>query len=269
MPFGSDTWVLAGRRIPAVISDQAQLGAEIYWGEEWSASAESYYRHFKGLVALNLADDLNDPDDDFLTGTGHSYGLDLLLRRSAGRLTGWTTVSLLRAERTFADHLAGEWVGATPTITYPPGFDRRVNLDLVLQFVLGPAFDLGLRFNYGSGLPYTRPVAQHIWWEYDPVTGRYRIPSPTGDEEPDSPPLQVVLGPRNGARYPAYHRLDLSLTHSMRWRGVGAKTYLQVLNVYNRKNPLFYFYNYDKSPATMSGISMFPILPTIGVEVSF
>jgi hypothetical protein len=32
---------------------------------------------------------------------------------------------------------------------------------------------------------------------------------------------------------------------------------------------LFYFYNYDRAPATPSGASMFPLLPTIGVETTF
>lgn len=37
----------------------------------------------------------------------------------------------------------------------------------------------------------------------------------------------------------------------------------------NSPNPLFYFYNFDNSPPTRSGISMFPALPTLGLEVSF
>ena len=45
--------------------------------------------------------------------------------------------------------------------------------------------------------------------------------------------------------------------------------YLQVLNAFNRRNVLFYFHDFDKTPATRSGISMFPVLPTIGFEASF
>ena len=45
--------------------------------------------------------------------------------------------------------------------------------------------------------------------------------------------------------------------------------YLQVLNVYNRKNVLWYFFNYDRRPPTRSGLSMFPVLPALGVEVAF
>lgn len=37
----------------------------------------------------------------------------------------------------------------------------------------------------------------------------------------------------------------------------------------NRGNVLFYFYDYAKTPATRSGVSMFPLLPTVGVEMKF
>lgn len=269
LPFGNQTWVLAGGTIPVVTSDQIQFGVEKYWGEEWSGSVESYYRDFRGLIALNTADDLNDPDDDYLTGTGRSYGLDFQLRKDGGRLSGWTTVSLLKAERTFADLLSGGWDDEPPLLTYSPRFDRRIDIDLVLQLELPGATSFGLRFNYGSGLPYTRPLAQHVWWEYDPVSRRYRVAAPAWGDDAESPPLMVVLGPRNGERYPAYHRADLSLRRTFERRWGKATPYLQVLNVYNRKNPLFYFYDFSRSPATMSGISMFPVLPTIGVEVTF
>lgn len=271
LPIAHHTWVLAGRTLPTVVSDQVQLGVERYWGEAWSASVEAYLRGFRGLVALNAADDLNDPADDFLTGTGRSYGLDLQLRRSSGRWTGWTTISFLKAERTFPDLLAGGWDEGPPTFTYPPGFDRRVDLDLVLQVELPKLVEMGLRFNYGSGIPYTRPVAQYLSWEYDPVSGRYKVPRIPEfmDGDSDSPPLLVVLGPRNGSRYPAYHRLDLSFRRTFEGGWGSATPYLQVLNLYNRRNPLFYFFDYSRNPPTMSGVSMFPILPTVGVEVTF
>jgi hypothetical protein len=45
--------------------------------------------------------------------------------------------------------------------------------------------------------------------------------------------------------------------------------YLDVLNVTNRRNVLFYFYEYGHGKATRAGISMFPLLPSIGLEASF
>jgi hypothetical protein len=81
--------------------------------------------------------------------------------------------------------------------------------------------------------------------------------------------LAVVLEERNRARYPARHRLDVSLRWTVE-KGWGRMVpYLSILNVYNRKNVLFYFFEYDQSPPVRTGISMFPFLPTVGVEVSF
>ncbi len=266
-PLSNDVWILAGESVPAVVSDQLQLGIERFWGEEWYASAEVYGRLFRGVTEFNPANDPNDPADDLHAGTGRSYGLDLLVRRSAGRLTGWTTLSLLRAERTFPNVLAEGWDDLPPTVSFPPIWDRRIDLDLILQYQLPWEIEAGARWNYGSGLPYTRPVGQFVGLRHDLVDGGYRLPD--SPQRQNGVPLYVVLGGRNVERYPAYHRLDLSVRRSFRPRWGTWTPYLQVLNVYDRRNVLFYFYNYDRMPPTRSGVSMFPVLPTVGVEVSF
>ena len=132
-PFGLDTWVLAGIQAPRVVSDQVQLGAESYLGEDeaWFASLEGYYRSFDGVITQNAADDPNDPFDDLVAGDGKAYGVDLFVRRDLGATTGWISVSFLRTDRTFPDTRVG--VLPQPEITYPPVFDRRVDIDLVLR----------------------------------------------------------------------------------------------------------------------------------------
>ncbi|HEY0154858.1 MAG TPA: TonB-dependent receptor [Longimicrobium sp.] len=267
LPVSNDTWITADRDVPAVVSDQVQAGIEKFWGDRWYVSAEAYARRFRGLTELNPADDPNRPGDDLIEGRGRSYGFDLLLKRSSGRLTGWTTLSLLRATRTFPDPTGAGLEGVPQTVTFPPIFDRRVDLDVVAQYRLGRRTELGGRFNFGSGVPYSRPVAQIIGFETDVVGGGYRLPRPFS-EDPELP-VYVVPGRRNQERYPAYHRLDVTLRRRYE-RSWGTLTpYVQVLNTYNQRNVLFYFYNYSDTPATRSGISMFPVLPTIGVEATF
>jgi hypothetical protein len=267
LPVSNDTWVLADEAVPPVISDQVQLGLEKYWGEQWYASAEAYHRSYRGVTDFNAADNPNDPGDDLLAGDGSSYGLDLLVRRTAGRLTGWTTISLLRAERTFPDPLAAGIDDVPQEVTFSPIYDRRVDVDVVLQYRLPGALEAGARWNYGSGTPFTRPVSQVVGFETNIANGGYRIPRPVGDDP--EVPLYVVLGDRNRERYPAYHRLDLTLRRPYTRRWGTFTPYVQVLNVYNQKNVLFYFYNYDQTPPTRSGITMFPLLPSLGVEASF
>ncbi|HSU15341.1 MAG TPA: TonB-dependent receptor [Longimicrobium sp.] len=267
LPVSNDYWVTSDENVPAVVSDQGQLGVEKYWGQRWYASAEAYYRRYLGVTDLNAADDPNDSTDDLLTGRGYSYGADLMVRRTQGRLTGWMTLSLLKASRTFPDPLHLDLEGRPRTQTFAPVFDRRVDLDVVGEYRLPGRIEAGLRLNFGTGIPFTRPTAAYVGFETDPISGGYRVPRPVGDD-PETP-VFIVPGQRNAQRYPAYSRLDLTFrrTYTHRW---GTLTpYLQVLNATNRKNVLFYFYNFDHTPATRSGVSMFPVLPTIGVEAAF
>jgi hypothetical protein len=266
-PLSNDLWIAAGPDVPHVVSDQIQVGMEAYLTEDWYLSAEAYHRRFRGIVEFNPADDPNDPGDDLVTGRGLSRGVDFLLRGRSGPVSGWATLSLLRANRWIPDTRSGLIELEREEVQFPPHWDRRANLHLVLLAELPRRFEGSLRWSFGSGLPYTRPVAQHLGWEYDFASGRYRVPSESfGSEEPE---FVVVLGDRNAERYPSYHRLDLMLRRTFEPRGATVTPYLQVLNAYNRKNVLFHFYNFDRSPPTRSGLSMFPVLPTIGVEVAF
>lgn len=269
LPVSNDTWVTAGPDVPHVVSDQVQVGVERFWESGWYASVEGYWRGFRGVTDFNVADDPNTDADDLVRGEGSSFGVDLLVRRERGRLTGWTTISLLRARRRFPDPLALDVGGEARTLEFAPIFDRTVDVDVVLRYALPGSWEAGLRWNLGTGTPFTRPVGQFAVWETDLFGGGYRQPVPEGDEEEPETPLYVVPGDRNKQRYPTYHRLDVTVRRPFRKRWGTLTPYAQVLNAYNKRNVLFFFYNYDDAPPTRSGVSMFPLLPSIGVEASF
>jgi hypothetical protein len=269
IPIGIDTWVLTGESAPVVRSNQVQLGYELYLGSNWFASIEGYLRRFDGLTTLNYGGDPNDATDDLLRGDGTSYGADLFLRRTGEGLTGWIAVSYLKADRTFPNNLSG--LVPAPLVTAPAIFDRRLDIELVLKLEMPWGIESGLRWNIGTGMPYTRPIGQYGL--HDPRgTADGRLEALTYTDEDDGElkyEYGVVLGPQSGERYPLYSRLDLSFRKPWQtsWGYIALR--LDILNVYNRLNPLFYFYNLEKTPPTRSGISMFPLLPSIGVEISF
>ncbi len=267
LPLGLDIWVLAGERAPAVVSDQLQVGLEAFPTDEWTFSVEGYLREFDGVVTFNTSDDPNDDTDDILAGEGLSYGADLFVRRSGSPVSGWLALSFLKADRTFPDVFSG--AVDRPEVTYAPIFDRRMDLDLVLQFPAPRGWQGGLRLNVGTGTPYTRPLASFAVYQprFLKNGGRASWGGDADGGELDS--YAVLLGDRNGARYPVYHRLDLSFRKDYEKSWGMITPHLDLLNVYNRRNVLFYFYEYDRTPAVRSGISMFPLLPTIGVEVRF
>lgn len=261
LPLGLDVWILAGDRAPPVVSNQLQLGVEGYLHEDVFMSLEAYYRTFAGVITQNFAENPNDDLDDFLTGEGHSYGLDALIRKEGRGVTGWITASWLKAERTFPDFRSG--LSDPPDVSFPPVFDRRLDVDLVLRADVGWGVNAGLRWNLGTGIPYTRPEGSYPYLS-PRLTSGGRL---TDDDGPSD--QAIFLGPRNGSRYPTYHRLDLSFRKTITPSWGTITPTLDILNLYDRRNVLFYFFQYDETPANRTGVSMFPFFPTLGVEVSF
>jgi hypothetical protein len=267
LPLGLDIWVVAGERAPHTVSDQLQIGVEGFRDIDWFWSIEGYVRTFDGVVTFNTADSPNDELDDILAGDGLSYGLDVMLRKETGDVTGWVAASWLKAERTFPDQLSP--VDPQPETTYPPIFDRRLDLDLVLRYPGPWGWEGGLRWNFGTGIPYTRAVGSYLYYSPRYVSGGGLHWTGADDDDSIDSNFGVVLGERNATRYPLYHRLDVSLRRAFPKSWGVLTPYVNLVNVYNQRNVLFYFYEYQLNPATRSGISMFPVLPTIGLEISF
>lgn len=259
LPISPDWWMLSGGMAPVLVSEQFQGGFEGFAGmnDAWFFSLEGYYRRFDGLAAQDWADDPDDPTDDLMSGEGRSYGADLMIRRDLGEITGWLSVSFLKAEHAFRD--TGSGLDPAPLIRYAPVFDRRLDIDLVLRRNLRWGVETGLRWNFGTGLPYTRQLGHFSIYRTQMVDLLVDPTYATG----------LVHGPRNGERYPVQHRLDVTFRRTWE-KGWGRITpYVNVINAYNRKNVLFYSFNYRPEIPVRNGVSMLPILPTIGVEVSF
>ncbi|TVP48464.1 MAG: hypothetical protein EA350_03370 [Gemmatimonadales bacterium] len=259
LPLAVDLWIASGEGVPRTVSDQIQLGYIRPFGEGWTASGDLFGRTFEGLVLRNRNADPNQGTDFLLVGSGHGYGADFLLERQGPGVQGSLALTWQKAERSFPDDGA---FGSTRTlIDRPADFDRRLDADMVLRLPLPWGWEGGARWHVGSGTPYTLPDGGYGLFaprQADGATFRWQ-PTETA----------VILGPRNRERYPWYHRLDLSVrrTFSLTW---GEFTpHLDVLNVYNQRNVLFYYVDYSGAVPTRSGFTMLPILPTIGAEIRF
>jgi len=206
-----DVWEPVGPFIKPRVADQYAIG----WSGQWRGlelSAESYYSRSKNIVDyIDGADVLLNPrlETILLQGIGRSYGLELFARRNLGRLTGWASYTLSRAEQRV--RAPGEPTGGINDGNwYPTPFDKTHNLSLVGQWQWTSKWNVGSTFVLASGLPLTLPGARYF------VDGL----------------LVPEYGARNAARLPLYHRLDLSFTRRMK-RG---ELQFGALNVYNRFN---------------------------------
>src|SRR6185503_19631109 len=86
--YVTDVWLLAGDTIPAIRSDIATLGSEVFLGRGWIVSVTGYLRHATGVA-------VPDPEPGILNkfrpilvpSINRARGLELGLRRIVGRTT--------------------------------------------------------------------------------------------------------------------------------------------------------------------------------------
>ena len=219
-------------------------GFEFELGSGWEANVESYYKRFGQLIGVNR-NKLSEQDPDFATETGNAYGIDFTLSRQTKHLYMWATYSLGHVNRD-----DGEQV-------YPTHFDRRHNVNFLVNYSFGHNWELGVRWNYGSGFPFT--LTQGFYGQQDILGG---IDSDVLTENPD---LGIIYSDkRNNGQLPDYHRLDMSLKKTLEIsKNLRMEILASVTNVYNRSN-IFYF---DR--VTYTRKDQLPILPALTVTVDF
>lgn len=232
----------------------AIVGTEIDLNKYFSLNVEGYYKFFDQLSNINQnkiyedTPEFSDIDDvykkDFLIESGDSYGVDFLLKYSKSRLFLWGVYSLSKSTR---------WDGFEE---YYPVFDRRHNINLVATYLFGKKklTELNVRWNFGSGLPFT------------PTTGYYQGDNFSGGVTTDyttSNPnnVSLLLGDFNSGRLPSYHRMDITFKQRFIFKNDSEiEAIASITNVYNRKN-IFYV-----NRVTNEIIYQFPMLPSLGVS---
>jgi len=235
----------------------AILGFEFDLGKNITFNVEGYYKYFSQLSNINqnkLYEDVaqfEQIDDvfkkDFILESGQSYGIDFLAKYSKDRLFVWGVYSLGKNTR---------WDGFQQ---YFPVFDRRHNINLVASYLFGKKkdYDLSIRWNLGSGLPFTPNAGS-----YQAETFQGGVTTDYVTNNPNT--VTTLLGSFNSQRLPTYHRLDITFKKQILFKN---KTTMELIasitNVYNRNN-IFYV-----NRVTGNEIYQFPILPSFGLSYKF
>ena len=231
------------------------LGLETKVRSDVDLSLEAYYKDYAGLVEFNASQTApQSVEDALLRGDGYAYGLDVNVKKRAGRNTGWLSYSMSWTVRTIDGLNLDE--NGNPQPFYPK-FDARHHLDAVYSFDLSRHWTLNSRMSLSSGQGYTK------------VLGRYVV------EDPLFTQGLYYRGQKNGARLPYYMRLDVGAKGSYRFWGVRWMPFFQIVNVLNRANEFNRYY--DSGDATKNppetgrerAIPQLPFLPTFGVDVEF
>lgn len=209
-----DIYFPASENIKPQIADQIALGYFRNFKENnYELSAEVYYKYMQNQIDFkdnaNLV--LNEYlENEVLSGDGQAYGLELMLKKTQGKLTGWISYTLSHTERTIEGINNGK--------SYLPTQDRPHAINIVSSYQIKPRLQFGAAWTYASGAPISLPTASY---EYDGVV------VPVYDE-------------KNGYRLPDSHRLDVSLNLDGKKKPGRKWEYswnFSIYNVYARQNP--------------------------------
>lgn len=232
-----DAWIRVPNELEAERADHYVVGLDGNILPTLSASLQSYYKYFGSLVTYNR-DKVDALDPDYINSTGRSYGIELLLRYGIplidlylSHTTGWTTITI-------------------NDFTYPPRYDRRLNLNLLAVVHPLTSLDISFRWEIGSGVPFTQSIG---YYDRLSLGGIFRQPVIGETGKPYS-----ILGEKNADRLPAYHRLDASLTYRFRIAPISGQLGLSIVNVYDHQN-IFYFDRQTGQQINM--LSFFPTAP--------
>ena len=246
-----DLWLGSDRTIPVSTSTQLGLGVERWLSDTRFLRVEGYGKTYDHLAEPASTVDPRIRPSLLRYYDGRSYGLDVYLRQlERNGLSGWVAYSY------------GVTTRERNGLSYWPAHDRRHNANVVATYA--PARSrvaLGGHLGIATGTPYTGWAGVMNRWRYDPVRGVWSGPGSDGTED--------VRGPRNSERFPFYWRLDLSAERRFEVGGTSIKPYLNLVNVFNRKNVFLYTLDSKVDPPVVKGASQLPFLPSFGLRMEW
>ncbi|HSP88306.1 MAG TPA: TonB-dependent receptor [Ignavibacteriaceae bacterium] len=253
----TDLWYPSTKEINPSKSNQYVLGADFnFFNFEYLISIEGYYKEMKNLYEFR--DDarfgLTETIDELLTpGKGEAYGIELFFNKRSGDLTGWIGYTLSWTKRLFNDINAGR--------IFYPRYDRRHDVSIVFTYNLFKPLNIGLTWTWATGPGFTLPL------------GQYRFYNVGVNNSPD---VRLFYSERNGYKLPDYHKIDVNMTYSFTWLSLGFEAYLNIYNLYNRKNSFAQYIvmendpeNPDQKIMKLKQITLFPFIPTLGIKFNF
>jgi hypothetical protein len=187
----TDQWKMADYHIVPPHVDQLSLGYyRDFPSSGLSASIELYSKWIAHAVAYrDGADFLESPhmETEILQGRQKAHGVESMIRKRGGRLTGWLAYSYSKSRVRVNSPIRGEQINQG--LWYPSNVDRPHNLTFVANLKMSRRLSFSSNLVYYSGRPVTYPVS--IYYSN-------QLP-------------YIHYSKRNSYNIPDYFRLDLSL----------------------------------------------------------
>ena len=222
----TDTWRLSSADIHPMTGWQGAAGVYYTWvGAGLDFSAETYWKQtsygldYKAGANLSMNPNLAD---ELVPVYGKAYGVELMVKKPAGQLTGWMSYTWSRSQlremqdrglETIED---GNWYNAP--------YDKPHEFKFVGNYAITHRYSVSMNIDYSTGRPVSVPSGKYLY------NGVWRM---------------AYLG-RNNHRIPDYFRVDAALNidpgHYLKAIAHTSIT-IGVYNVLGRKNAYSVYFN--------------------------
>ncbi len=269
----TDLWVPSTDRIRPQNSKQISAGlAQDLPEKNLIITLEGYYKWSKNNLGYKpgasflLLDDPTDAQsftwqDNVTAGEGKSYGVELLVQKKTGKLSGWIGYTLSWTKLRFDEINFGEYFWAR--------YDRRHDISVVAIYKLRENITLSGTWVYGTGSAITLPLGEFPATNWSPLTQYI----PNNQYYYEYYNMVTDYGEVNSFRMKAYHRMDLAVQFHKQMKRHKRTWEIGFYNAYSRKNPFFYFieneYDGQSSISKLKQVSIFPIVPSITYNIVF
>lgn len=248
-----DTWHLSSAKVRPQTGWQAASG--LYWtvaDSQVDISLEGYYKRmahyldYKSGAVLVMNPDL---ESDLVETGGKAYGVEMMVRKNAGKLNGWVSYTYARTflreaeDRGVQTINRGDW--------YRAAHDKPHDLKAVANYKLTHRVSFSANLDYSTGRPVTLPVGRYY------LNGVYYL----------------TYSDRNAERIPDYFRMDAAMNidpgHNLR-KLMHLTVTLGVYNVTGRRNAYSVFYTADHGTVEGHMLSVFAVpIPYLTLNMKF
>ncbi len=241
-------WTVAPQgRTPQAI--HAILGYRVTPTPWLDVAVEGFYKEFENL-SVGEWTAFPRLTSRVQSAEGEARGLDARVELRGQRFYGFLNYGYATVDYRSSSERYEFWFGERE-IEYRPSHDRRHQLNALAQVTVAD-FDLSVRWQFGSGLPFSQPLGFDVFILMDGAFDPY-----TEDGEP-----RVVYDRPFNAELPTYHRLDVTVERVFDLGAVELTALAGVINGYDRRN----LFSYDVF--TLKRTDQLPLVPTFGFKAA-